>query len=69
MPNTTNKRMQRKGFYLTLRDITCDCGRPATRQVQVAQFNANGNDLVNVLPLCDDCYALMIQEDRVLAAA
>jgi hypothetical protein len=69
MPNTTNKRMQRKGFYLTLRDITCDCGHPATRQVQVAQFNANGNDLVSVLPLCEDCYALMIQEDRVLAAA
>lgn len=64
MPNTTNKRIQRKGFYLSLKDIKCDCGAPATRQVQVAQLRANGNVLSNVLPLCDDCYQLMLDEER-----
>jgi hypothetical protein len=64
MPNTKYKRQQRKGFYITLKNIRCDCGLPATRQVQVSQVNANGKDLANVLVLCDDCYALMLDEER-----
>ena len=64
MPNTTNKRRQRKGFYINLKDIRCECGQPATRQVQVTQLRANGNELSNVLPLCNNCYALMIDEER-----
>jgi hypothetical protein len=64
MANTGYKRRQRKGFYVTLKDIRCDCGNPATRQVQVSQLRANGNELANVLPLCDDCYALMLDEER-----
>ena len=70
MPNTGYKRRQRKGFYITLKDIKCDCGLPATKQVQVAQYNANGNDLYSVLPLCEECYQLMLQEDTgILQAA
>ncbi len=64
MPNTTNKRRLRKGLYVTLKDIKCDCGQPATHQVQVAQLRANGNELANVLPLCDECYALMLDEEK-----
>ncbi len=64
MPNTGFKRRQRKGYYISLKDIKCDCGQPATRQVQVSQLRANGNKLANVLPLCDECYALMLEEER-----
>lgn len=64
MPNNGYKRHQRKGFYVTLKNIRCDCGLPATRQVQVDQLRANGNELASVLALCDDCYALMLDEER-----
>jgi hypothetical protein len=64
MPNNGYKRHQRKGFYISLKDIRCDCGQPATHQVQVSQLRANGNELANVLPLCDDCYQLMLEEER-----
>ncbi len=64
MANTGYKRRQRKGYYVSLKNIRCDCGCPATKQVQVSQVNANGKDLANVLVLCDDCYALMLDEER-----
>lgn len=63
MPNNGYKRRQRKGYYISLKNIKCDCGNAATRQVEIAQVNANGNDLANVLALCDDCYALMLDEE------
>jgi len=70
MPNTTNKRLQRKGFYRSLRDVRCDCGQPATRQVQVLLYNANNRAIKQVMPLCDDCYQLMCREDTgILQAA
>lgn len=70
MQNTGFKRRQRKGFYINLRDIRCDCGLPATRQVQVVQLRANGNEMTSVIPLCEDCYQMMAAEDRgILQAA
>lgn len=71
MPNTTNKRIQQyKGFYRSLRDIKCDCGAPATRQVQVQLINANNKAIKQVMPLCDECYQLMCDEDTgILQAA
>ena len=64
MPNTGFKRRQRKGYYISLKDIKCDCGQPERHQVQVSQLRANGNELANVLPLCEECYALMLEEER-----
>ena len=70
MPNTTNKPIRPKGFYLLLRDIKCDCGNPATRQVQVQLYNANSRAIKQVMPLCDECYQLMCAEDSgILQAA
>lgn len=64
MPNTTNKRIQRKGIYVDLKDIQCECGHPATRQVLVTQLRGSGNEVSNVLPLCDNCYKLMVEEEQ-----
>lgn len=65
MPNTTNKRLQQyKGFYRSLKDVKCDCGQPATRQVQLQLYNANNNLIRQVMPLCEECYALMLDEER-----
>ena len=47
------KRRKKQGFYTRLKDIKCDCGQPATRQVQIAQFGATGKNIKNVLPLCE----------------
>jgi hypothetical protein len=71
MPNTTNKRIQQyKGFYRSLKDVKCDCGQPATKQVQVQLINANDREIKQVMPLCDGCYELMCQEDTgILQAA
>ena len=71
MPNTTNKLIQQhKGFYRSLKDVKCDCGNPATIQVQVQLINANDRAIKQVMPLCDDCYQLMSQEDTgILQAA
>lgn len=71
MPNTTNKRLQQyKGFYRSLKDVKCDCGQPATRQVQVQLFNANDRPIKQVMPLCQRCYELMSAEDTgILQAA
>jgi len=70
MPNTTNKRIQRKGFYLSLKDVKCDCGLPATKQVQVQLYNANDRPIKQVMPLCQSCYDLMQREDTgILQAA
>lgn len=70
MPNTTNKQIQRKGFYVSLKDVKCDCGMPATRQVQVQLINANNKPIKQVMPLCDTCYDLMCAEDTgILQAA
>ena len=64
MPNTRLKRQQRKGFYANLKNIRCECGNPATRQVQVSQLRGNGNELANVLALCEDCYQIMLDDER-----
>ena len=70
MPSTTHKQLQPKGFYRSLRDIRCDCGQPATRQVQVQLYNANSRAIKQVMPLCDECYQLMCAEDSgILQAA
>ena len=70
MPNTTNKRIQRKGFYISLKDVRCDCGQPATKQVQVQLYNANNKPIKQVMPLCESCYELMRDEDTgILQAA
>ncbi len=70
MRNTTNRRIQPKGFYLSLKDIKCDCGAPATRQVQVLLYNANNRPIKQYMPLCQGCYELMLQEDTgILEAA
>ncbi len=71
MPITTNKRLQQyKGFYRSLKDVKCDCGKPATKQVQVQLYNANNRAIKQVMPLCDDCYQLMCDEDTgILQAA
>ena len=61
---------QQKGFYRSLKDIRCDCGAPATRQVQVQLYNANNKPIKQVMPLCEECYELMCQEDTgILQAA
>ena len=71
MPNTRDDRLQqRKGFYRTLRDVKCDCGQPATRQVQVQLINANDKMIKQVMPLCESCFELMRSEDTgILQAA
>ncbi len=71
MPNTRDKRLQqRKGFYRSLKDVKCDCGKSATKQVQVQLYNANGRPITQVMPLCDGCYQLMCKEDNgILQAA
>jgi len=71
MPNTTNKRLQQyKGFYRSLKDVKCDCGNPATRQVQVQLINSSDRAIKQVMPLCDSCYQLMCKEDKgILQAA
>lgn len=71
MPNTRDDRLQqRKGFYRSLKDVRCDCGQPATRQVQVQLINANDRPIKQVMPLCQKCYELMSQEDTgILQAA
>lgn len=70
MPSITHKQLQPKGFYRSLRDIRCDCGNPATRQVQVQLINANDRPIRQVMPLCDACYQLMCDEDNgILQAA
>ena len=69
MTNKIDKRQQ-KGFYRSLRDIRCDCGQPATIQVQVQLYNANNKAIKQVMPLCDACYQLMCDEDTgILQAA
>ena len=71
MPNTTNKRLhQFKGFYRSLKDVKCDCGQPATRQVQVQLINANDKPIRQVMPLCESCFEMMEREDTgILQAA
>lgn len=71
MPNTRDDRLQqRKGFYRSLKDVQCDCGQPATKQVQVQLINANNKPIRQVMPLCQACYELMCDEDTgILQAA
>jgi len=60
-----SKPHQATGYTLVpTAQVMCDCGQPATHQVSVQQLNANDRRITAILPLCDDCYQLMLAEDQ-----
>ena len=60
----------RRGYYLRMdRQVLCECGLPATHQVRVTQLRmlwagACWKEMVQAMPLCDDCYALFLEEEK-----
>ena len=69
MTHTAFTKQHQQTGYRRLIAIRCDCGRPATHQVQVQQFNGFGRRTKTTLPLCDACYQLMLAEDRGILRA
>lgn len=49
------------------RNVRCECGCRATRQVWFRQQGADGRWMVNWLPLCEECYEMMVREDRTVS--
>lgn len=69
MTHTAHSKHHQETGYRRLIGIKCDCGQPATHQAQVWQFNSNGVRYRAVLPLCQNCYNLILQEDRGVVRA
>lgn len=64
MAHTAFDRHHKQRGYASLDTIRCDCGQPAKHQVQAMQFNASGRQLTVIIPLCENCFVLMLQEDK-----
>ena len=43
--------------------VRCECGEPATRQVWFVQLNAQNKAILNMMPICEECLALMREFD------
>jgi hypothetical protein len=60
----------RRGFYVRLdRQVLCECGCVATHQVRITQLRmiwggSSFKEMVQVMPLCDECYQLFLSEDH-----
>lgn len=63
-----DKRHQQQG-YRRLIAIRCDCGQPATHQIQVEQYSSLDRLRIVTLALCESCYQLMLAEDRGIRRA
>lgn len=56
-------RPRHRGWRRFDKQVRCECGDPATRQVQFVQLSSSGEAFVNYLVICQACYELMQAED------